>query len=115
MGPVIRYNGDFATEIVWQQEDWCKQLPKWWIDNCGCKKTCHLNKGLGNTLFDMNPTTVKHLFRYGFVVIHGWVLRLKDKHTYEVTIYPWPKKMYMNLGKWMGGKHVKSGHIQGRR
>ena len=78
--------------VVWEEKKWCAKLPKWWRDNCGCKRECNLSDGLGDALFNMHPFYLKWLLRCGHVTIDGWVVKRIEK--YRVRIFPWPKHLY---------------------
>ena len=88
-------SSDMYMPVVIDYESWCDKLPEWWVENCGCKRTCELSNGLGNTLFKKHSFYIKHLLRYKWVSIEGWIVRMLNKN--EVALYPWPKNLVKKL------------------
>ena len=94
--PILRIDTKkMTTEIIWQYDEWCQRLPKWWLKPCSCQRTCHLQQFCNHVWDNLSPTICKHLVKYGIVTLEGWVVKKTDKST--VTLYPWPKKLYRVL------------------
>ena len=90
-----------GEEVIWDVEEWCQRLPRWWLEPCGCKRKCDINSGILDKLFDIHPFYAKWLLRYGHVSVQGWIVKRSGKD--KVELYPWPRKMYRGLGfsKWV--------------
>ena len=86
---------DITTETIWEQDEWCTRVPKWWLEPCGCHRTCSIRSGILDKLFAMHPFYAKWLLRYGHVSVQGWVVKRTGSD--KVELYPWPKKLYKRL------------------
>jgi hypothetical protein len=89
---VVRVN-ELSLEVTWDYEEWCRQVPDWWKEPCGCRRTCDAGT-LMNHLYKHNFIAWHELNHFMTTTIEGWVVRIKEGLSY---LFPWPKKLYKKI------------------
>ena len=85
-----------TTKIFWEHGEWCRQLPGWWLEACGCRRECGrhrlLDHLLASKLYDIwAPLLEDNLY----VSPDGrWAVVCRGQ---KCAIHPWPKNIHRPL------------------
>ena len=91
---IIRDGEGYTTRIVWSRDEWCRRVPRVWLERCGCNRCCDASR-IPRGWLDL-------LDRDGLVLIHyargeTWFVRRDPRNPGRVCLSPWPRNLYATL------------------
>jgi len=99
---VIKRDGEgYSTEVIWERDEWCKRVPRFWLDWCGCRRCCdavailpRLREDERRELLDAGVLLIGYTRANSR--IYPWFLRYYPNRR-EICLAPWPKRLYATL------------------
>jgi len=97
---IVKCGEGYALQVFWSRDEWCKRLPRWWLELAeGCSRCTRVTL-LATLAYSGHPVArliVEQLCENGYAVLEDgkWVVRLEEEH--RACIYPWPKNLFLHV------------------
>ena len=96
---VVKCGDDcYAVQVFWDPDEWCSELPDWWVEIAGCSRCVRVTllATLAHHGHETAREIVDHLYQQGFHIADDgrWVVVLEDE---RACIAPWPKHVHKKL------------------